>query len=402
MLAAVAFAVAVGFGIVAPALPVYAHTFGVGRAAAAAVVSVFALVRLVCAPLAGWLVGRLGERLVLSAGIGIVAVSSALAGAAGSYAQLVALRGAGGLGSAMFSVGATTLLLRSVDAAARGRAAGLYSGGFLVGGITGPALGGLVSGVSYRLPFFVYAGTLAVAGTVGLRLLPRAGADAGGGAGAARTGSGAARGSGLAALRSRAYRAALAANLADSWASMGVRSAIVPLFVIQSLHRSTVVTGAGFVVVAAANAGMLLPAGRVADTRGRRPVMTAGLLLSAAALFVLAVLPGLAGYFAAMAVLGLGSGLLDVAPAAVVGDLAGGRGGPLVAGYQMSGDVGTVAGPLVAGWLAEVASYQVAFAASAGVVALAAVLSVVAPETHRLAPAAEEAAVARAGGEGEG
>jgi DHA1 family multidrug resistance protein-like MFS transporter len=381
VLAAVGFAVALGFGIVAPALPVYARSFGVSRAAAAAVVSVFALVRLVCAPLAGWLADRFGERRVLTAGIGIVAVSSALAGLASSYGQLVALRGFGGLGSAMFVVSGLTALLRTVPAASRARAAGLYSGGFLLGGITGPALGGLVAGFSYRLPFFIYAGTLAVAGGLGLRLLPRRPVTA-----ASGPRPGALRGI-VAGLRAPAYRAAVAANLADNWASVGIRSALVPLFVVDSLHRSTLIVGAGFVVVAALNGLMLLPAGRVADSVGRRPVLIVGLCLSSASLVLLAVGGGLAGYFTSMAVLGLGSGLLDVAPAAVVGDIAGEHGGPLVAGYQMSGDVGSVAGPVAAGALADAASYPVAFAASAAVVALAAVLAVVAPETFEGRPA---------------
>src|SRR5579875_1364162 len=102
VLSAVAFAVALGFGIVAPALPVFARDFGVGRAAAAAVISTFALLRIAFALPAGRLVNRLGERLVLATGIGIVAVSSLLAGMAQSYWQLVVLRGAGGVGSAMF------------------------------------------------------------------------------------------------------------------------------------------------------------------------------------------------------------------------------------------------------------------------------------------------------------
>ncbi|MHB2024743.1 MAG: MFS transporter, partial [Mycobacteriales bacterium] len=218
------------------------------------------------------------------------------------------------------------------------------------------------------------------AGGGGRRVLPALG---GGGGGAGGRGGLAGIASGL---RLPAYRAALAANLADSWASMGVRSALVPLFVVDSLHRSPLVTGAGFVVVAALNAAVLLPAGRVADTRGRRPVLIAGLLLSASALALLAGVGGLAGYFSAMAVLGIGSGLLDVAPAAVVGDIAGDRGGPLVAGYQMSGDLGTVSGPLAAGWLADAVSYQAAFAASAVVVALASIFAFLAPETHHGPP----------------
>ncbi len=39
-------------------------------------------------------------------------------------------------------------------------------------------------------------------------------------------------------LRNRAYQAAAGANLADGFAVLGVRSAIVPLFVKEVLHRS--------------------------------------------------------------------------------------------------------------------------------------------------------------------
>ncbi|MCA1824735.1 MAG: MFS transporter, partial [Frankia sp.] len=113
VLAAVAFSVAVGFGVVAPAIPVFARSFGVGRAAASAVISVFAFMRLITALGAGRFVNRSGERVVLATGIAIVAVSSAVAGAAQSYLWLLLARGAGGLGSAMFSVSAMTLLLRS-------------------------------------------------------------------------------------------------------------------------------------------------------------------------------------------------------------------------------------------------------------------------------------------------
>src|SRR4051794_41971878 len=98
--------VALGFGLVAPALPLFAREFGVGRAAAGAVVSAFALMRLVMAPFVGRLVNAVGERVLLAAGIGVVAVSSALAGLAQSYWQLLGLRGAGGGGSIMFRVSA--------------------------------------------------------------------------------------------------------------------------------------------------------------------------------------------------------------------------------------------------------------------------------------------------------
>ena len=113
-LSAVAFCVALGFGIVAPVIPTFARHFGVGRSAAAAVVSAFALMRLVSALGAGRLVDRIGERRCLALGLGVVAVSSALAGLATSYTQLLVLRGIGGVGSAMFTVSAASLLFRIV------------------------------------------------------------------------------------------------------------------------------------------------------------------------------------------------------------------------------------------------------------------------------------------------
>jgi DHA1 family multidrug resistance protein-like MFS transporter len=381
VLSAVAFSVAIGFGVVAPAIPLFAHDFGVGKTAVGAVLSAFAVMRLASALAVGRLLDRIGERIVLATGIGIVAISSALAGLAHSYLQLLLLRGIGGVGSAMFSVSAMALLLRTVTREQRARSVGLFQGGFLLGGISGPAIGGPLAAWSIRAPFFVYAGSLVVAGAVGLIGLRHIQLSAD-----LRTNSGAEPGVvvgtalesprvGLAAaLRQPSYRAALVANLADSWAAMGVRNSLVPLFVISSLHRGTGWVGLGFALVAAVNGAVLLPAGKWADQRGRRPVLIAGCLTSATAMVLLAAAPDLGGYLAAMIVFGLGSGLLDVAPAAIVGDVAGRRGGTVVAAFQMSGDAGSVSGPLVAGWLADAFGFGTAFWTTAAVLGAAAVM----------------------------
>jgi len=268
-----------------------------------------------------------------------------------------------------------------VPGAQRGRASGLFSGGFLVGSISGPAIGGLLAAWSLRAPFFLYGGMLIVPAVIAATVLrdpPRR--EAGRGARTASPFAGIVR-----ALRSRAYRAAASANLADGFAAVGVRSAIVPLFVRDALHQSAVWTGIGFLVVAGLNAAALLPAGWAADRLGRRPVIIAGCSVSAGGMLMLALLPGLWGYMIAMATLGLGSGLLDVAPAAMIGDILGGQGGQggtLVASYQMAGDAGTVAGPVTAGYLVDTASYGAAFGLAAGVLGLAAVLGFFAPETR--------------------
>jgi MFS family permease len=386
ILVAVAFFVALGFGIVAPALPVFARDFGVGRAAAGGVISAFAFLRIAFAFPAGRLVDQFGERIVLATGIAIVAVSSVFAGFAQSYPELIVLRGVGGIGSAMFSISALSLLVRLVPNSQRGRAMGFWQGGFLLGGITGPVLGGVVVGISIRLPFFLYAGTLAMAGTtavVALRSTPLA--DKADAATSSRTTL-------AQALRNPAYRAALVANFADSWGAIGVRSALIPLFVGDVLHKSATYTGIGFLIVSAVNGAMLLPAARYADRVGRKPLLVTGCLGSGTGIAVIAIWPDLAGYVVGLALLGFGSGLLDVAPGAVVGDIVEGRGGPVFAAYTMSSDVGTVIGPVVAGRIAD-ASYSDAFATTAGILGVAAVFAAFAPETlNRAGPTAEESA----------
>ena len=391
ILSSVSFTVALGFGIVAPAIPAFARQFGVSTAAAASVISAFAVMRIVGAFPAGRCVDRFGEHRTMAAGIAVVGVSSILAGFSQNFIQLILLRGVGGLGSALFSVSGQALLLRSVPGELRGRASGLYTGGFLLGSISGPAVGGLIADTwTLRAPFFIYGVLLAVPATIAAVVLR----DSAGGTpqpGASRSASSIAR-----ALRNAAYRAAAAAHLADGFAVLGVRAAIVPLFVRDVLDRSVIWTGLGFGVVAIVNAATLLPGGRAADTLGRRPVIVAGCLLSAAGLVILALVPGVAAFLAAMAVLGLGSGLLDVAPSAMVGDVLTGTGGPadsgggtLVAAYQIAGDVGSVTGPLAAGLLVDHASYTAAFAVAAGVLVIAACLGLAAPET-RAQPAAPD------------
>ena len=386
VLTAVAFAVAVGFGVVAPAIPVYAREFGVGRTAAGAVISAFAFMRLVSALGSGRLVNRIGERLVLAVGIGIVAVSSALAGLAQTYTQLLVLRGVGGVGSAMFTVSAISLLLRVVDSDQRGRATGLWQSGFLIGAIAGPAIGGPLTDISLRAPFFVYAVTLAAAGGIGLIFLGRTHlldveVDE----------RPAATVTLPQALRVSGYRAALVTNLGNGWALFGVRSSLIPLFVTEGMGASPTWTGVGFFVSAAAQGGLLLWAGGFADRVGRRPAMLIGSTVATLSLALVAVSSSLALYVVAMALFGAGSAFLSVAPSAVVGDVASGHGGTVIAAFQMSSDLGAVAGPLVAGRLADNYSFGAAFGVTAAVLATGLVTTFFSTETrHRASPTLPE------------
>jgi len=380
VLTAVAFSVALGFGIVAPAIPLFAKAFGVSNFAAGAVISVFALVRFASAPVAGRLVNRLGERVVLASGIGIVGVSSLLAGLSGSFAQLIVLRGIGGFGSALFTVSSFALLMRVAPPDQRGRSAGTYQTGFLLGAIAGPAFGGPLTAWSLRAPFFVYAATLLVAGGVAMVFLARTALRehevAAGTADVAPTPLGT-------AIRSAAYRAAVANNFAVGWSIFGVRASLIPLFVVEGLRLGPSWTGAGLVLSAVVQALVLIPTGRLVDSRGRRPFLQAGAAVSMAAGVVMALAGSAPLFMIGMALYGTGSAFLSVSSAAVVGDVIGGRGSTPVAAFQMASDAGAFLGPLVAGLLADAASFEVAFLATAAVSGLAFATTLVMPKTQQ-------------------
>ena len=396
VLALVAFCVALGFGIVVPAVPLFALEFGVGPTAAGAVVSAFALMRLVSGLSGGRLVDRVGERAALLFGLAVVAVSSLLAGLAVSYPQLLVLRGVGGIGSAVFTIAATSLLLRVASAAQRGQTQSVYRGGFLLGGIIGPAFGGAVIGISLRAPFFLYAGTLALAMLAAATLLPKPPART---TPEPQVALGVGEDDGLpeavvptparpmtlpamalpVALRNPAYQAALAGNFAVGFSVLGVRSTVVPLLVVQDLDLAPGWIGAAFTVAALVSAVLLLPAGKAVDTLGRRPTLVTGGLVTAAALAGLAVTDGPVGLLASMSVFAAGGSLLGVAPAAIVGDVVEGRGGTAVALWQMSSDAGSVLGPLAAGLLIAGAGFGTALWVCAAVVAVCALLGLRVP-----------------------
>ncbi|WP_317229329.1 MFS transporter [Clavibacter sp. MX14-G9D] len=359
VLGIIAFFVMVGFGVVVPVLPVYARSFGVGSFEIGAVISAFALMRLVMSPFVARLMDWTGERTVLAVGLGVVAVSSGLAGLAQDYVQLLLLRGAGGIGSAMFSVAAMTLLLGSTDPARRARAIGFYQGGFLIGGMAGPALGAVLATISLTAPFFFYAATLAVAGAIGLLLLskrtgrvdpaapveaPRAFREV---------------------LRDTRYRGALLANLGNGWASMGVRSSLIPLLVVEVIREPAASTGIAFACAAVVQALVLAPAARFVDTVGRRPAIVGAFGVAGVLMIAIPFAPNVIVLTVLLCLFGAAASFMGTAPAAAVGDAAGGRSGRPVAVFSMVADLGAIVGPLVAGYLADAVSFPVAFATGA-------------------------------------
>lgn len=369
--------VALGYGLVAPVLPDLARHFGVSISAATFIITAFAIMRLLAAPPTGMLVQRLGERRIYISGLLIVAVTTAACAIAHTYWQLLLFRALGGVGSTMFFVSSLGLMIRISPPDARGRVAGLFAGAFLVGSVAGPVLGNLTAGLGLRAPFWMYGGLLIVAAAVvlfGLRsseLADPAEPDE------------------LAvtfrvALRHRAYRSALLSNFATGWSLFGLRFALVPLFVEEVLDRQPRhVAGLALAAFAIGNVAVVMYSGRLSDRIGRKPLLIAGLVLSAVTTIALGMATSLPQFFIEAVVAGAASGIYASPQQAAVADIIGkARGGTAVAAFQMMSDFGSIVGSFGVGMLAQQLSYGWAFGISGVILLLAALGWLAAPETR--------------------
>lgn len=378
-----AFVIALGFGIVSPVLPAYARSFDVGVAAASVIVSAFAFFRLVFAPAGGALVARLGERPVYLVGLVVVAISSFATALAQSYSQLLLFRGLGGVGSTMFTISAMALLVRLAPPRSRGRVSSAYGSAFLVGSMLGPVLGGLLAGWGMRAPFVVYGVALLVAAAVvavglrGARLRP---APDQGRRETLRLRE---------AWGSPVFRAVLVSGVAHGWTNFGVRMAVLPLLAIAVLDQPWV-AGTVLAVGAVGTALTLQVSGRLADSRGRRPLVLAGLvvmgvttaLLGLAVHPSLGITPSLVLLLTLSALSGVGAGMTGPAQQAAVADVIGHdrNGGPVLSAFQMAQDGGAIVGPIIIGLVADAAGFTAAFLVTGVVCLLGAVPWVGAPE----------------------
>lgn len=375
------FAVALGYGVVAPAIPQFALEFGVSNFAASAIVSAFALMRLVSAPLAGWAVARMGERRTYTIGILIVAVSTGAAALAANYPQFVLLRGAGGIGSTLFTVAATALLAKVSPVESRGRVASLNAAGFLLGGLFGPVLGGVVAVFGLRAPFVFYFFTLLVAAAIvaiALRGSQAAGAPGTQGAKGAQGGPDISADADTDLSLKHAmlvpqFRTLLFSVFSFGWASYGVRVSLIPLLVAVTFGGDATMAAWILAAYAAGNAVFIFPAGRWTDTIGRKPMLVVGLSILAVAYAAMGIAPSMWVLGAIMLVAGAGSALANPGQQAVLADvLAKRRGGGPVAAYSMASDLGGVLGPALAGLVVDLAGFSWAFVLTAVLLAAAA------------------------------
>lgn len=375
--------VALGYGVISPALPSFARSFGVSIKAVTFLVTVFSLSRLCFAPISGQLVQRLGERRIYIGGMLIVAVATAACAFSQAYWQLLVYRVISGIGSTMFYVSALGLMIHISPPDARGRVAGLFTTSFMVGAVGGPAVGAVAAGWGLTAPFIVY-GVALLGVTVVLFYSLRNSTLAAPGPPTRSTVTM------REALRVRAYWSSLGANFATGWSAFGLRVALVPLFITDIMGRGVGIIGIALAAFAGGNAMAMIPSGYLSDRMGRRTLMIVGLTLSGVATVFLGAASSLMTFLVAAVVVGAVTGIYMSPMQAAVADILGSeaRAGSPVAAVQMMSDLGAIVGSMTLGWVAERLNYGWGFTISGIVLLVAAVGWLAAPET-RPVPVAE-------------
>jgi DHA1 family multidrug resistance protein-like MFS transporter len=388
----VVFVIMIGFGIVAPVLPLFARSFGVGYDAAGLLISSFAITRLAFDLFAGPIVDRWGERASATAALLFVALSSFLTAAAPNFTLAVIFRGAGGAGSSLLFAAVYSYLLKVVPSERMARAAGLFYGSFNIGIIAGSPLGGLIAGAfNLRAPLYFYGGLLVVSAVlfqgivrdpprkerVEPALSPQE-VQAESVAPIPRT----ARARIGALMRDPRFVTVAITNFAYLWMVAAVFDTLIPLFGRDHLHMSTTAIGGVFALGLAAELMLMYPSGVAADRVGRKAIglLTFTWLVAAGSAVGLASSPAL--FALLFAAFGTGSGSSSVIPTAMLSDVAPkDASGTAVGVFRFAGDLGLVLGPLVAGFTTNALGFHGSFPIALAPCAIALVLIARMPET---------------------
>ena len=161
---AVAFACVVAFmgiGLVDPILPVLARDLNASASQISLLFTSYFAMTGVSMLVTGWFASRIGPRRTLLAGLSLVVLFAALAGAAGSIGGIAIFRLGWGLGNALFIATALSVIVGSATGGLTS-AIILYEAALGLGIASGPLVGGLLGGISWRGPFFGTATLMAI------------------------------------------------------------------------------------------------------------------------------------------------------------------------------------------------------------------------------------------------
>ncbi|WP_275558085.1 MFS transporter [Streptomyces sp. 5-6(2022)] len=162
---AVAFACVISFmgiGLVDPILPSLSAKLHATPSQVSLLFTSYLVVTAVAMLVTGFVSSRIGAKRTLVAGLVLIVLFSAAAGASGSIDGIVGFRAGWGLGNALFIATSLAVIVGSASGGFAG-AIILYETALGIGIAIGPLLGGELGSISWRGPFFGVAVLMAIA-----------------------------------------------------------------------------------------------------------------------------------------------------------------------------------------------------------------------------------------------
>ena len=172
---AVAFAAVVSFmglGLVDPILPAIASELHASPSDVELLFTSYFAVTGISMLASSVVASRIGTKRTLLAGLSLIIIFSALAGASNSIGAIVGLRAGWGLGNALFIATALAVIVGSASGGVAG-AVMLYEAALGLGISLGPLVGGELGAITWRGPFFGVAVLMAIAFVAILLFLDR-------------------------------------------------------------------------------------------------------------------------------------------------------------------------------------------------------------------------------------
>jgi MFS transporter, ACDE family, multidrug resistance protein len=151
-----------GIGLVDPILPAISHQLHASPSEVTLLFTSYLVVTAVAMLITNWVSSRLGAKRTLIAGLVLIVVFSALAGAAPSIGGIIGFRAGWGVGNALFIATSLAVIVASASGGFAG-AIVLYETALGLGIAVGPLLGGILGEVSWRGPFYGVAALMAIA-----------------------------------------------------------------------------------------------------------------------------------------------------------------------------------------------------------------------------------------------
>lgn len=160
-----------GIGLVDPILPALAKDLHATHAQVELLFTSYFLVTGVSMLVSGAVASWIGRKPTLLIGLALIVTFSAAAGGADTITQIVGFRGGWGFGNALFIATALATIVGASNGGTR-ESIILYEAALGLGISTGPLLGGVLGGISWRGPFFGTAALMAVGFILVTALLP--------------------------------------------------------------------------------------------------------------------------------------------------------------------------------------------------------------------------------------